>query len=320
MHPWVVAYQADLRSKGRKGNSVRGQGYIAQDFMDWLGTLPKFQSSEVSAISLYALTYHDVSDYLKVLKRKVLSGETTENSASHTSTITLSFLRFCRKRFGLQDVVRDLTGLPQGETIDWWIPAPHQIKHFFEVVMEYSPMPEMHFCLFGTMYLLGLRPGEALGFQWEGVDVEGGEIEFLAKGGKWNRMPLIGPLKDSFKDLQKLQGKNTGDVFTTCSGEKMSNRYMHMVFRMFATISGWPHDSFPRVFRHAFCTHLLLETGDYLRVNRLARHSKLNTTERYVHVTQQHYQDAADIIQKTLRLPSSIGGDFDADSCTAAYC
>jgi site-specific recombinase XerC len=311
-HPWLIAYANHLRNKGRPERTVQNQCSIARNFLRWLPTLKKFRGSKPCTLNLYQLTRDDVSEYLRHLKQLSMEGERTENTVCSHSTITLSFLRFCIQRYKLHDVVGDLHCLPGPQRTDWWIPSISDIERFFTSIVNYSPRPEMDFSLFGLMYLLGLRPMEATRLRWDGVDFGAREIRFCAKGGAWHTMPMVSPLDQTLATMKARAHGNLQHCFTTWSGARMSSSYMRATFRMYATIAGWPNNSYARTLRHSFCTHLLRESKDYLRVNRLARHRNIDTTERYVHLTGQHYQEAATAVQREL----SLFERSDSNACT----
>jgi site-specific recombinase XerD len=300
LHPWVHEYRRFLASKGRTKRTILIESSIANEFLCWLSTLRKFQGSP-NNISLYGLTFEDVRSYIQVLRRKVYTGEMAQSVASQKSVVTLSFLRFCIAKYGISNVVQDLHGLPQADTIDWWIPSPHEVQRFFETILQYSSEAIRDFTLFGLMYLLGLRPVEALNLEWSGVDLVDGIIEFQAKGGNTVSMALVTVLLDMLKALKRRCGSEVY-VFAKTQGRKLSATDMRIRFRAYATVAGWPEESWPKTFRHAFCTHMLEQTHNYLLVNRLARHTKIETTQRYVHFTKQHFASAAEAIQNVFDL------------------
>lgn len=311
VHEWVTQYRRHLMSKGRTPKTVLEQGYIVNSFFSWLPTLRKFRDKSIGDISLYALTHDDVHSYILFLRRAVNTGQMAQTMASQRSGIVLSFLRFCIQRFGINDVVQDLHGLPKGDTIDWWMPDTVQVETFFATVLAFSSTPVRDFALFGLMYLNGLRPFEPLGLKWSDVDFEHEAITFMAKGRHEVTMVLSKTLINLIRQLHQVAG-NEEYVFVTEDNKKLDQAYVPLLFRVYARISGWPDDSWSRIFRHAFCTHMLAETHDFLLVNRLARHTKLETTQRYVHFLRQHYHQAARQIQDVFHFSYGVGGEPNA--------
>jgi site-specific recombinase XerD len=98
------------------------------------------------------------------------------------------------------------------------------------------------------------------------------------------------------------------------TGTKNVELEMRMAYWVFGIIADWAiEETWCKIFRHAFCTHLLAETRNFITVNQLARHSKLNTTEHYIHFLEDNYKDASINIHYSLELQNLIGGGFHAN-------
>ena len=301
-HPWVSEYRKYLTGRGRNKKYIYSAASVAnQLFRIWLPALAKYQGQDWTAIKLYSLTYSDVRILLNSMRRKVATDQLSESTASRISVQTLSFLRYCGERFGIPDVTANLKGLPQHANLDFWLPDHQHMAEFFEIAQTYAPNKLRDVALFASMYLQGLRPEEARQMRWDGVDLDSNVLTFLAKGGHYDQVSLVSSLSHLLAKLRNETLDKTEFVFT--QGRRvLSGDRMRMLFRTYAKIAGWPDGTSVRIFRHAFCTHLLRDTGDYNVVNRLARHNTFDMTERYLHLAQIEYLQTAHKLQKSLGL------------------
>jgi integrase/recombinase XerC len=136
--------------------------------------------------------------------------------------------------------------------------------------------------------------GEAVGLDWEQVDLEKGWVEVRGKGGKTRQAPLGAPAIEALRqylDLWQSLGSEpssetaqTGPVFRNYRGARLTSRSVarllarHLV-RMAATKTLSPHG-----LRHSFATHLLAAGADLRTIQELLGHARLSTTQRYTHV------------------------------------
>ncbi len=141
-------------------------------------------------------------------------------------------------------------------------------------------------CLYGA----GLRVGEAVGLDWEQVDLERGWVEVLGKGNKTRQAPLGAPAVEALRHYLGLwvgvtpETAQSGPVFRNHRGARLTSRSVarllarHLV-RMAAAKTLSPHG-----LRHSFATHLLAAGADLRTIQELLGHARLSTTQRYTHV------------------------------------
>jgi integrase len=191
--------------------------------------------------------------------------------------------------------------------------SPAQAKKLLEAVKG-----DRLEALYTVALAVGLRQGEALGLQWQDVDLSVGTISvrralqrlqgdyvFVDPKTKRSRRRIVLPTFAiaALEEHQKRQDKEratarnewheTGLVFTTADGQPLHYSTVTKGFQRLLRLAGLPRQRFHDL-RHA-CASLLLAQGVQPRVAmELLGHSQLNTTMNiYSHVIQDAQRDAA---------------------------
>lgn len=266
--------------------------------LDWL-------TREIGATTPIAQITNDTVARL-VAKRRLEPGRTTKKPIA-PATVNRSMTEPLRKVLNRAETVWE----QKVARIAW---KKHMLEEPQERVRELSEVEEtrlfdvlredyhplMHFAI-----MSGLRLGEISTMRWADIDWGGRRIFVNGKGGK--RAPI--PLSPSFRDLLwPLQGDHEEFVFTyvarrTRDGKIRGQRYpitragLKSAFNRalpHADIADFRfHDT-----RHTTATRVLRKSGNLKVVQRLLRHSNIETTMRYAHVMDSDIMDA---IELTLR-------------------
>lgn len=143
------------------------------------------------------------------------------------------------------------------------------------------------------LYACGLRVSELCSLQVKSVDLAGGYLRVLGKGGKERLIPLGDVsatvvkrylLETSLADedplLIRLQGD--GALFKT----PLNRREVWQRVRDMKHIIG--REVSPHTFRHSFATHLLENGADLRVVQELLGHSDIATTQIYTQISKRH--------------------------------
>lgn len=132
----------------------------------------------------------------------------------------------------------------------------------------------VHLTLFSFYSSTGARRNEALGLEWADVDFDKG-IALLrkTKGGKSRVIPLRSKLKIQLMDLPH----RSEYVFPFRSD------FVNKLFRRYAKESGLPKYFSVHSLRHSFLTYAVSTSHDLRGAQTLAGHSKISTTEIYLH-------------------------------------
>jgi integrase/recombinase XerD len=143
------------------------------------------------------------------------------------------------------------------------------------------------------LYACGLRVSELVGLPVKAIDLGGGYIRVLGKGGKERLIPLgdvsVMVLKKYLADtglagddplLAQLAGADA--LFR----QPMNRREVWKRVRDMKQILG--REVSPHTFRHSFATHLLENGADLRVVQELLGHSDISTTQIYTQISKRH--------------------------------
>lgn len=148
-----------------------------------------------------------------------------------------------------------------------------------------------------VLYATGLRVTELVNLQQREVDLRGGVVRIIGKGGKQRLVPLGDVAIDHVDGyLEWARGSllansggpgSTSDLFVTRRGSAMTRQAFWKNIKRYATAAGITKDVSPHKLRHSFATHLLEHGADLRVVQSLLGHSDITTTQIYTHVAQE---------------------------------
>jgi site-specific recombinase XerD len=173
--------------------------------------------------------------------------------------------------------------------------------------------------LLEVMYASGLRVSEAAGLDVRDVDLDQKTLIVHGKGNK-ERMVVMGEparmaleryLRHGRRRLPtKLRGESNVDageatnalrstqrqsafaarssaLYLNRGGGRLSQRRIQLIVRKYALAAGIDARVHPHLLRHTFATHLLDGGAELRVVQELLGHSNPNTTQIYLHVTEE---------------------------------
>jgi site-specific recombinase XerD len=147
------------------------------------------------------------------------------------------------------------------------------------------------------IYSTGCRVSEVSGLNVEDVDLLGETARVTGKGSVERIVPVGRKAAiELHKYLQVREETNWGlgteALFVTVSGKRISSRSIRRVVKKAALKGGVNKNIAPHTFRHSFATHML-EAGCNLRtVQEMLGHKRLQTTERYTHLSRNALKEA----------------------------
>jgi integrase len=140
----------------------------------------------------------------------------------------------------------------------------------------------------------GLRVGEVRALEWRHVDLKGRRLTVeqtdwrgklgSPKGGRLRTLDLTARLEQALRAIRHLRGPF---VFCDADGarwtQKQADLYLEAVCKRGGLREiGW------HVLRHTFCSHLAMLGVAAQVIQKLAGHSSLAVTERYMHLSPAH--------------------------------
>ena len=136
-----------------------------------------------------------------------------------------------------------------------------------------------HRLLIMLLYSTGMRISEVLNLRWEHIGDK--EIRIVQGKGNKDRITL---LSKKLKKLLKEFEKEKGYVLDGRKG-KYSYKSAQKVLENASKKARIKSKVTPHVLRHSFATHLLENGTDIRYIQKLLGHSRLETTQIYVHVS-----------------------------------
>jgi integrase/recombinase XerD len=159
------------------------------------------------------------------------------------------------------------------------------------------------------LYACGLRVSELVGLQVKGIDISGGYIRVLGKGGKERLIPLGDVSVMVIKKYLAETGLKGDDPLlihlerqVPLFKSPLNRREIWKRVRDMKRVIG--RDVSPHTFRHSFATHLLENGADLRVVQELLGHSDISTTQIYTQISKRHVKSAHRNVFDLLDKPS----------------
>jgi integrase/recombinase XerC len=138
-------------------------------------------------------------------------------------------------------------------------------------------------------YSSGLRLSELVGLRWIDLDLDGGEVRVLGKGGKTRIVPVGRHAIAALRALGTEEGMQADSpVFRGRGGAPINARTIQLRLKTLALQQGLPKNIHPHLLRHTFASHMLESSGDLRAVQELLGHADIATTQIYTHLDFQH--------------------------------
>jgi len=136
------------------------------------------------------------------------------------------------------------------------------------------------------LYSCGLRVSELTGLNIGELDLSGGMVRVMGKGGKERIVPVgsraITAVHEYLADRDELAG--SGALFLNTRGHRINRRSVaRIIDDHVLRIAAFKRIS-PHILRHTFATHMLEGGADLRAIQELLGHASLSTTQKYTHV------------------------------------
>ena len=144
-------------------------------------------------------------------------------------------------------------------------------------------------------YKYGLRRGEILKLKRRDVDYEKLQLFIEGKGGKQALIPFRGEDKGILDELDALaEGYGSRWLICTTTGLQYTEGSMHRWWKKALKVAGLPDYYRFHDLRHSFATRFIRKNINIAVLQKLMRHSSVQTTMRYVHLDNASLRDAID--------------------------
>jgi site-specific recombinase XerD len=167
--------------------------------------------------------------------------------------------------------------------------------------------------LLELLYAAGLRISEAAGLDLPDVDLDHHTVRVRGKGNKERLVLMGGPARRAIEVYLRMgrayllsggvdtkRRVNPAALFVNRFGGRLSQRRIQLVVRKHALRAGIDQRIHPHLLRHTFATHLLDGGAELRVVQELMGHASPNTTQIYLHVTEERQRKAMDDARDTV--------------------
>lgn len=158
--------------------------------------------------------------------------------------------------------------------------------------------------IFELLYATGMRVGEMVVLDLDGVDLAQRLIYVRGKGRKHRQVLFGDKARDAVaaylgarrKESSRAAGRACDALFVNARGTRLSDRSVRTILSRHLDACALRHRISPHGLRHSFATHLLNRGADLRSIQELLGHASLSTTQRYTHVSTERmlrvYRDA----------------------------
>jgi len=139
-------------------------------------------------------------------------------------------------------------------------------------------------------YSSGLRLSELTNLDLEHLDLAGGLVQVLGKGGKTRVLPVGRKAREALQAWLRLRGISAPQdnaVFLSRQGRRLGPRAIQLRVKAAGERELGQH-LHPHMLRHSFASHLLESSQDLRAVQEMLGHADISTTQIYTHLDFQH--------------------------------
>lgn len=299
----VLDYLEEVEILGRSDRTARNYGRYLDNFTTWLA---RIVGSERDDLTIEHATAELLRQYRLYLARRrdSRSGRPITAPTRNIYLIALrQFLRYCRRRRNLAvpDPEEHLE-LAKERDVEIRSLDPGEVARITQAVALDTPTGLRDRAVIETLFGTAVRVSELVSLTIRQVNLERREAEVVGKGGRARLVILTRDAAHWLRRYLETRSDNSPYIFVSRLRDDMrlpkrlSVRQVQRTVDEAAKRAGIPFRVSPHVFRHARLSLLATFSGVHV-AQRIAGHSSLATTSRYLHVgdsTLRSLYDQAD--------------------------
>ena len=147
-----------------------------------------------------------------------------------------------------------------------------------------------------TLYSCGIRVSELTGLDVGELDLEGGLVRVLGKGGRERVVPVGSHARLALAHY--LQARNcpppSAPLILNARGGRLTSRSVARIVDQHILKLATIKKISPHTLRHTFATHMLESGADLRAIQELLGHASLSTTQKYTHVSLDRLMEVYD--------------------------
>jgi integrase/recombinase XerC len=294
---YLALYEQHLRA-GRAASKHTSRAYVGDvgEFFRFLAD--RFFGGPDVAIESIAPSEVDrlkIRAYIAHLQEKGIS----KRSVTRKLSAIRNFFRFLQNEGLNEDNPADEVSHPK---VSKWLPkflSVEEAKQLLEAPPADTPIGLRDRAILETLYSAGVRVAELTGITFDALDLTGGAVKVMGKGGK-ERIAVLGryaveALRKYLEARRELdRGLSMDRVFLSRTGRPLQERDVHRIVSGHARRLWYRRSVSPHTLRHSFATHLLDGGADLRDVQELLGHASLSTTQIYTHVSVERLRTIYD--------------------------
>lgn len=225
-----------------------------------------------------------------------LSGGTKKSSIGRKLAAIRSFFRFLLRRGTIIKNPAELISTPKKEQRLPFHLDIDQTTSLMEGTDTEQKYALRDHAILELLYSSGLRVSELTGLNMSEIDLSGGMVRVMGKGGKERIVPVgsraIEAIQAYLDQREHVASKEA--LFLNTRGERINRRSVaRIVDAHVLKIAAFKRIS-PHTLRHTFATHMLEGGADLRAIQELLGHASLSTTQKYTHVSIDRLMEVYD--------------------------
>lgn len=121
-----------------------------------------------------------------------------------------------------------------------------------------------------------------------------GEVYQLSVVGKWSKLRSVFPPVATYKLCEEMLSKHTGGKLSPYSYSQVWKRIREISKKSWVKFSA-------HTLRHTYLSHLARQGADIYRIQKIAGHSSIQTTTRYLHASNKELAETAKLVNNLLQ-------------------
>lgn len=294
MDKYIKKFEEYLKvEKNRSPHTIKA--YISD-----LAQFYSIMASKGAGVEIGEIDHLKIRGYIGCLYKKDKKSSIGRKLAS-----IRSFYDFLIKKGYLENNPARMVSIPKR---DKWLPSFISVDEAFAMMEApgyVSIGDKRDRAILELLYSCGLRVSELVGLDMNDIDLKGGVLKVLGKGGKERIVPIGKKaveaietyLVEKFKvqsSKSKMEAGESEPLFTNLRGGRLTQRSVQRLVRRHTSEISKGKRITPHSLRHTFATHLLNNGADLRGIQEMLGHASLSTTQKYTHLSMDKLMEVYD--------------------------
>ncbi len=269
-------YLGELERRGASPHTVRNYSSDLQQFADYLQPAPPVEQIDLALLREWLGSLYDAGLTQVSIRRKIAA--------------VRALFRFLREEGSVAANPASRLRTPKTPKRIPDVMSAEKTNRLIDAVEEAQlvekPSRERDLAFLELLYGCGIRVSELVGIDVGDMELGSGWLRVRGKGNKERQVPIGARAVAAVERyLRSRTIAATGALFLNGKGERLSDRQVRRLVKMYALVATGDSTVHPHSFRHAYATHLLSDGADLRAIQELLGHARLSTTQQYTQVS-----------------------------------